>query len=66
MKLICTLCRLEIKDKVYVEVAVPSAGGTRFEPRHLACDVRLRRIFYNELTPSSGDQAFIHKRIIHA
>ena len=55
MKLVCTLCRLEIKDKVYVQVSVPAAGGTRFEPRHLACDVRLRRIFMQTLEPSSGE-----------
>jgi len=60
----CTLCGHIIRDRIYVTVTVPTSSGTRQEPRHLACDVRLRRIFMQELTPTEGDGAYIHRRIL--
>lgn len=65
-KLICTLCGHEIRDRVYVMVTVPAAGGLRYEPRHLACDTRLRRVVMEQLEPSPADAGFLRRRILYS
>lgn len=59
--LYCTLCKKVIRDNVYVDVSVPTWGGSRREPRHLACDIRLRRIERGQLPPSAADGEFIRR-----
>lgn len=62
--MLCTLCGYPIRDKIYVRVAVPAVGGTRYEPRHLACDTRLRRIMMHDIEPGPGDTCIIRRRIL--